>query len=94
MKDEILPLIIKGKHIYFIGIKGTGMTALAEIFLSKGAIVSGSDTIEKFYTDKILDSLKIPFSEGFSEINIPSKIDFVVHSAAYSIENNVETSWY
>ena len=90
MKNKKLPLDIKGKHIYFIGIKGTGMTALTEIFLSKGAIVSGSDTVEKFYTDKILDSLKIPYSEGFLEINIPSNIDFVVHSAAYSIQNNVE----
>ncbi len=90
MKDKNLPSDINGKHIYFIGIKGTGMTALAEIFLSKGAIVSGSDTVEKFYTDKILDSLKIPYSEDFSEINIPSKIDLVIHSAAYSIENNVE----
>ncbi|RKX82110.1 MAG: UDP-N-acetylmuramate--L-alanine ligase, partial [Spirochaetes bacterium] len=58
MKNENLPSDIRGKHIYFIGIKGTGMTALAEIFLSKGAIVSGSDTSEKFYTDKILDSLE------------------------------------
>lgn len=90
MIDKKLPLDVKGKHIYCIGIKGTGMTALAEIFISKGAIVSGSDTVEKFYTDKILDSLEIPYSEGFSEINIPSKIDLVIHSAAYSIDNNVE----
>ena len=90
MINQFLPTNLKGKHIYFIGIKGTGMTALAEIFLSRGALLSGSDTIEKFYTDKILDSLKIPYSEGFSEINISSKIDLVIHSAAYSIENNVE----
>lgn len=90
MKNQNLPSDIKGKHIYFIGIKGTGMTALAEIFLSKGAIVSGSDTVEKFYTDKILDSLNIPFTEGFAEKNIPSHVEIVIHSAAYSIENNVE----
>jgi UDP-N-acetylmuramate--alanine ligase len=90
MKDKNLPSDIKGKHIYFIGIKGTGMTALAEIFLSKGAIISGSDTDEKFYTDKILDSLKIPYKEGFLEGNIPSNVEIVIHSAAYSIENNVE----
>ncbi len=90
MKDKNLPLDIKGRHIYFIGIKGTGMTALAEIFLSKGAIVSGSDTSEKFYTDKILDSLEIIYTEGFSASNLPDKIDFIVHSAAYSIDNNKE----
>ncbi|MCK5673904.1 MAG: UDP-N-acetylmuramate--L-alanine ligase, partial [Spirochaetales bacterium] len=69
------------------------MTALAEIFLSRGAHISGSDTVEKFYTDKILNSLKIPFMEGFSEENIPVNIDFVVHSAAYSKENNIEMSF-
>ncbi len=93
MKDKKLPSDLKGKHIYFIGIKGTGMTALAEIFLSRGAIVSGSDTIEKFYTDEILDSLGIPYTEGFSGENIPVNIDFVVHSAAYSIDNNVEMNF-
>ncbi len=93
MKDKYLPSDIRGKHIYFIGIKGTGMTALAEIFLSRGAHISGSDTVEKFYTDKILNSLKIPFMEGFSEENIPVNIDFVVHSAAYSKENNIEMSF-
>ena len=90
MANQKLPSNLQGKHIYFIGIKGTGMTALAEIFLSKKAFVSGSDTIEKFYTDEILDSLEIPYTEGFSVRSLPKNIDFIVHSAAYSIENNVE----
>ncbi len=90
MKKEILPADLKGLRIYFIGIKGTGMTALAEIFLTRGAFVKGSDTDEKFYTDKILDSLGIIYSEGFSEANIISEIDFIVHSAAYTVLNNIE----
>jgi UDP-N-acetylmuramate--alanine ligase len=90
MSNQLLPSSLKGKQIYFIGIKGTGMTALAEIFLSRGAVVSGSDTEEKFYTDKILDSLGIPYTEGFSENNLPENIDFVVNSAAYSVLNNPE----
>ncbi|MCK5268403.1 MAG: UDP-N-acetylmuramate--L-alanine ligase [Spirochaetes bacterium] len=90
MSNQLLPSNLEGKQIYFIGIKGTGMTALAEIFLSKGACISGSDTDEKFYTDKILDSLGILYTEGFSEDNLPGNIDFIVHSAAYSIQNNPE----
>ncbi len=90
MTKHNLPSDLKGKNIYFIGIKGTGMTALAEIFLSRGVLVSGSDTVEKFYTDEILTSLGIPYAEGFSESNIPDKLDFVIYSAAYSIQNNLE----
>ncbi|MEA1910747.1 MAG: UDP-N-acetylmuramate--L-alanine ligase [Spirochaetota bacterium] len=90
MAEQVLPKNLTGKQIYFIGIKGTGMTALAEIFLSRGANISGSDTEEKFYTDEILDSLGIPYTEGFSEKSIPENVDFIIHSAAYSIENNVE----
>lgn len=63
------------------------MTALAEIFLRKGANISSSDTEEKFYTDKILDSLGVPYTEGFSEDNLPGKINIIVHSAAYSTGN-------
>lgn len=90
MTKQYLPSDLKRKQIYFIGIKGTGMTALAEIFLSRGALISGSDTVEKFYTDEILDSLGISYTEGFSGDNIPGNLDFVIHSAAYSIQNNDE----
>ncbi len=90
MKKDSIPVDIEGLRIYFIGIKGTGMTALAEIYLNSGALVRGSDTHEKFYTDKILDSLGIPYNEGFSEANINRKYDFIVHSAAYSVSNNIE----
>ncbi len=90
MTDQYLPSDLEGKHIYFIGIKGTGMTALAEIFLARGAVISGSDTDEKFYTDKILDSLGITYTEGFSKDNLPGDMGFIVHSAAYSAANNEE----
>ncbi len=80
----------EGKKIYFIGIKGTGMAALAEMFKKLGADVSGSDTEEKFYTDEVLKSLSIPFHEGFSRSNIEDNTDLVIHSSAYSREKNPE----
>ena len=78
------------KKIYFIGIKGTGMAALAEMFKKLGADVSGSDTDEKFYTDEVLKSLSIPYNEGFSKGNVPADADLVVHSSAYSPDTNPE----
>ena len=89
MIENILP-DLNGSVIYFVGIKGTGMTALAEIFRSRGAIVTGSDVGEKFYTDDILTDLGIPVFEGFDEKNLPESTTLLVHSAAYSAETNPE----
>ncbi len=66
-----------------VGIKGSGMTALAELFKHMGALPQGSDTQETFYTDAILKELGIPFFEGFDKANLPSQCDLVVYSAAY-----------
>ena len=75
-----------GRKVFLVGIKGTGMSALAELLRDAGAEVSGSDTDEKFYTDEILDRLRIPYYEGFDASHIDSSVDLVVHSAAYSPE--------
>ncbi|GAH34616.1 unnamed protein product, partial [marine sediment metagenome] len=42
------------------------MAALAEILLSRGAEITGSDVAEKFYTDRILQELGIAYKESFS----------------------------
>ena len=81
---------LDGLRVYMVGIKGTGMAALAELLLKRGGFVSGSDTEEKFYTDEVLESLNIPVIEGFSGDNLPEEIDLVVYSAAYSAETNPE----
>ena len=59
--------LTKIKKAYFVGIKGSGMTAIAEIFKARGIEVSGSDTQEKFFTDRILLNNQIKFKEFFSE---------------------------
>ena len=83
--------LIKGKKVYFIGIKGTGMCALAELMQKHGSNVSGSDTGEVFYTDDILKELNIPFFESFDPSHIKSgDPDLVIYSAAYSRETNAE----
>lgn len=93
MSKQELPDDLQGKHIHLVGIKGTGLCALAELLLDSGAILSGSDTEEEFYTDKILKELKIPYFEGFNIGNIPEKTELVIYSAAYSADSNPELAF-
>ncbi len=86
-QDKNFPSDFKNIHVHFVGIKGTGMVALVEILFARGAIISGSDVSERFYTDDILDKLGIK-ALPFSESNITDEIDYVVYSSAYSPEKN------
>jgi UDP-N-acetylmuramate--alanine ligase len=79
-----------GARAYFIGIKGTGMCALAELLHAGGVLVSGSDCADVFYTDAILKELGIPYFESFDSSHISGHIDLVIYSAAYSFETNPE----
>ncbi|MEL3908816.1 MAG: UDP-N-acetylmuramate--L-alanine ligase [Treponemataceae bacterium] len=79
------------KTVYVIGIKGTGVAALAEILVNLGAKVVGSDVAEEFYTDAVLQKLGVEVRSPFSVSNIEGvKADFVLYSTAYNEENNVE----
>ncbi|MCL2410604.1 MAG: Mur ligase domain-containing protein, partial [Treponema sp.] len=80
----------QSRTIYFIGIKGTGVCALAELAHHNGFNVLGSDIPEKFYTDKILKKMNIPFYENFEASHITKDIDLIIYSAAYSADSNVE----
>ncbi|HUV08859.1 MAG TPA: UDP-N-acetylmuramate--L-alanine ligase [Spirochaetia bacterium] len=84
------PRDFKNKAVYMVGIKGQGMTALAEILKARDASVSGSDRKESFYTDSILKRLGIPFYEEFSGEHIKSEFLCVIHSAAYDPGTNPE----
>lgn len=78
------------KHVHMIGIKGAGMTALAELLVKQGVEVTGSDTAEVFFTDSILKKLKIKYCETFDSKNIPKKVNLVIYSTAYTREKNPE----
>ena len=82
-----LPENLSGVHIHFVGIKGTGMAALVEILYHNGAIITGSDVEERFYTDEILESLGIK-AKTFSKENITDKIEYVIYSSAYKLDKN------
>lgn len=76
-------------RFHFVGIKGTGMAALVEILVKEGAIITGSDVEEKFYTDEILKKYDIK-PTTFDKFNITDKVEFVIYSAAYKLDTNVE----
>lgn len=80
----------KIKKVYCIGVKGAGLSAVAEMLKKRGLDVSGSDTAEKFFTDEILKRNGIRFVEKFAAENVPESIDLVIYSSVYNQENNVE----
>ncbi|MBQ3965914.1 MAG: hypothetical protein II684_03680, partial [Treponema sp.] len=86
-EEKSLPQHIRGAHIHFVGIKGTGCIALVEILYARGAVITGSDVSERFYTDEILDKLGLK-ALPFSEENITSDIACVIYSSAYNPEKN------
>ena len=72
--------------VYFIGIKGVGMTALAQVMKARGIEVMGSDVDEKFMTDKVLAYSNIKFLSPFDINNIPTEVEYAVVSGAYYLE--------
>ena len=80
----------KIKKIYMIGIKGVGMTMLAQYFAAQGIEVLGSDIEEKFMTDEVLKKSGIRVIEKFDAKNIPKDADLIIYSSAYNAENNAE----
>lgn len=86
-KTQDLPDTLSGVHFHFVGIKGTGMAALVEIFFHNGAVITGSDVSERFYTDEILEKLGIN-ALPFSGKNITDNVQFVVYSSAYNPSQN------
>ncbi|KKR50526.1 MAG: UDP-N-acetylmuramate-L-alanine ligase [Microgenomates group bacterium GW2011_GWC1_41_8] len=62
------------KSVYFVGIKGVGMTPLALIAKERGCIVYGSDVQEKFVTDEQLIQHHITPLIGFKSSNIQKSL--------------------
>lgn len=81
---------ISQRRVYFIGIKGAGMSALASVYKKLGAKVWGSDVKKEFFSDKILKKEKIKVLKGFKAANVPRDCDFIVCSNAYLNKDNPE----
>jgi UDP-N-acetylmuramate--alanine ligase len=73
------------KHIHFVGVGGVGMAGIAEVLLSEGYQVSGSDLAEGALT-KRLRSLGAEIFIGHDASNIENA-DVLVRSSAVDREN-------
>lgn len=74
------------RHIYFIGIGGISMSALARILVQKGINVSGSDIKESELTKKLEgEGIEVKYTQVAE--NITPDIDHVVYTAAISKDN-------
>ena len=73
-------------HIHFIGIGGISMSGLAEILLSRGFIVSGSDRIHSALTDMLEEAGATVCYRQIAE-NISDDIDLAVYTAAIHSDN-------
>ena len=73
-------------HVYFVGIGGISMSGLAEILLSRGFRVSGSDRSPSPITER-LEQRGVTVFYGQKEENITPDIDLVVFTAAIHPDN-------
>ncbi|MEA3489130.1 MAG: UDP-N-acetylmuramate--L-alanine ligase [Candidatus Omnitrophota bacterium] len=74
------------KKIHFIGIGGIGMSGLADIALSEGNIVTGSDLRPNDLTGKLSGRGAVIF-KGHSADNFPRETDLVVRSTCIKDDN-------
>lgn len=72
-------------HYHFIGIGGTGLSAIAHVLLDQGHLVSGSDKLESPQVNE-LTGLGVKISIGHDAENIIGA-DFVIRSSAIPDEN-------
>ncbi|MBO4645137.1 MAG: UDP-N-acetylmuramate--L-alanine ligase [Bacteroidales bacterium] len=80
------------QKIYFLGIGGIGMSALARFFLQRGAQVYGYDLTPSPITDQLQkEGAHIHFTEDISQIPFP--IDFVVYTPAVP-KNHLEYQYF
>ncbi len=72
--------------VYFMGIGGISMSGLAEVLLSRGFKISGSDRLRSRLTENLEEKGAVIYYGQRSE-NITPDIDLVVYTAAISTDN-------
>ena len=74
------------RKIHFVGIGGIGMSGIAEVLLSLGFSVSGSDLRRGPNTERLIDTFKLKFFEGHAAENV-GDAQVVVYSSAVKDDN-------
>ncbi|MBI3781772.1 MAG: UDP-N-acetylmuramate--L-alanine ligase [Deltaproteobacteria bacterium] len=80
------PMFKRSRHVHFVGIGGVGMSGIAELLLSLGQRVSGSDMRES-ETTRRLARLGANVVYGHHEDAITADVDVVVISSAVKYSN-------
>jgi len=80
------------KRVYFIGIGGIGMSALARFFKERGAVVSGYDRTETDLTKALVaEGIDVHYTD---KVHLLDKgAELVVYTPAVSVYNQ-EMNWY
>ncbi|MFO0828942.1 MAG: UDP-N-acetylmuramate--L-alanine ligase [Phycisphaerales bacterium] len=73
--------VFSGKHVYFVGIGGSGMSGLAQMLRTRGAVVAGSDASRSELTEA-LEAAGIHVEVGAPTGLLPARCDLVIASAA------------
>jgi UDP-N-acetylmuramate--alanine ligase len=71
---------LEGMRLWFVGIGGAGMSALALVARAWGAEVGGSDRGRSSYVDR-LEAAGIPVAIGHDATNVPDDAEVIVSSA-------------
>ncbi|MBI4134117.1 MAG: hypothetical protein HY475_01695 [Candidatus Terrybacteria bacterium] len=80
---HILLKTARSLRIHCVGVKGIGLSALAQFLAGQGAIVSGSDIPDPFPADRALRRAGVKILRGFSVSHLPRRCDAVIASNAY-----------
>jgi UDP-N-acetylmuramate--alanine ligase len=72
--------LLEGRRLWFVGIGGVGMSALALVARAWGAEVGGSDRSRSSYVDR-LEEAGIPVAIGHEAGNVPDGAEVIVSSA-------------
>lgn len=80
------PIPLDGSRIYFIGIGGIGMSAIARYYKTQGVEVSGYDKTATVLTKQLeAEGIKIQYEEDVSLL--PRNVDLVVYTPAIPVSN-------
>lgn len=79
-------MIVGNGRYHFIGIGGSGMSALATVMLAGGARISGSD-LRSTEEAEALKRAGVPVTFGHDEANIGDGLDGVIVSSAVATDN-------
>ncbi len=88
------------KKIFFVGIKGVGLTSLALVAKGAGIEVRGSDIESEFITDEVLRQNEILYTHSFAEeeiANFMNGVDpkevLVITTSAHGGFDNPQVKW-